>query len=43
MTEAPPEGFAYLAILSPTAARPDAIGVVDVNPDSRSFGRLAMP
>ena len=38
--EAPPEKLAYLAMLSPGGARPDAIGVVDVNPDSRSFGRL---
>ena len=39
-SEAHPEKLAYLAMLSPGGARPDAIGVVDVNPDSRSFGRL---
>jgi len=38
--EAPPEKLAYLAMLSPGGARPDAIGVVDVDPDSRSYGRL---
>ena len=38
--EAPPEELAYLAMLSPKASRPDAIGVVDVDPGSRSFGRL---
>jgi selenium-binding protein 1 len=39
-SEAPPEQLAYLAMLSPDGTRPDAIGVVDANPDSRSFGRL---
>jgi selenium-binding protein 1 len=38
--EAPPEQLAYLAMPSPSGTRPDAIGVVDVNPDSRSYGRL---
>jgi methanethiol oxidase len=38
--EAPPEKLAYLAMLSPGGTRPDAIGVVDVDPDSRSYGRL---
>ena len=38
--EAPAEELAYLAMLSPKGTRPDAIGVVDVNPGSRSFGRL---
>ena len=38
--KAPPEGLAYLAMLSPAAARPDAIGVVDVDPGSSSYGRL---
>ena len=38
--EAPPEQLAYLAMPSPSGTRPDAIGVVDVNPDSRSFGQV---
>jgi selenium-binding protein 1 len=39
--EAPPEDLAYVALLNPTGqgAR-DAIGVVDVKPDSPSYGRL---
>jgi selenium-binding protein 1 len=39
-SEAPPEELAYLAMLSPAGTRPDAIGVVDVKPGSRSYGRL---
>jgi methanethiol oxidase len=38
--EAPQEELAYLAMLSPNRARPDAIGVVDVKPGSKSFGRM---
>jgi methanethiol oxidase len=38
--EAPPEELAYLAMLSPNRSRPDAIGVVDVKPGSKSYGRL---
>src|SRR5215204_90251 len=38
--EAPPEELAYLAMLSSNLSRPDAIGVVDVEPGSKSFGRL---
>jgi methanethiol oxidase len=38
--EAPAEELAYLAMLSPSRSRPDAIGVVDVKPGSKSFGRL---
>ncbi|HEX2250313.1 MAG TPA: selenium-binding protein SBP56-related protein [Gemmatimonadales bacterium] len=38
--EAPPEELAYLAMLSPDHSRPDAIGVVDVKPGSKSYGRL---
>jgi selenium-binding protein 1 len=38
--EAPPEGHAYLAMLSPNQSRPDAIGVVDVKPGAKSYGRL---
>ena len=39
-SQAPPEELAYLAMLSPNGSRPDAIGVVDVKPGSKSFGRL---
>jgi methanethiol oxidase len=38
--EAPAEEIAYLAMLSPNQSRPDAIGVVDVKPGSRSYGRV---
>ncbi len=38
--EAPQEELAYLAMLSPDKSRPDAIGVVDLKPGSKSYGRL---
>ena len=38
--QAPAEELAYLAMLSPDASRPDAIGVVDVKPGSKSYGRV---
>jgi selenium-binding protein 1 len=38
--EAPAEELAYLAMLSPNGSRPDAIGVVDVKPGSKSYGRV---
>jgi selenium-binding protein 1 len=38
--EAPAEELAYLAMLSPDESRPDAIGVVDVKPGSKSYGRV---
>ena len=38
--EAPLEELAYVAMLNPKRARPDAIGVVDVAPGSSSYGRL---
>src|SRR3954469_20484215 len=38
--EAPAEELAYLAMLSPNQSRSDAIGVVDVKPGSKSFGRV---
>ena len=38
--EAPAEELAYLAMLSPNESRPDAIGVVDVKPGSKSYGRV---
>jgi selenium-binding protein 1 len=45
--EAPRERIAYTALLSPDASRPDAIAVVDVDPDSSTYGsvihRLDMP
>jgi methanethiol oxidase len=38
--EAPAEQLAYVALLNPAAERPDAIGVVDVDPSSSSYGQL---
>ena len=39
--EAPPETLAYVALLNPTRkGKPDAIGVVDVNPKSKQYGQL---
>jgi len=38
--ESPQEEIAYLAIPDATKTRPDAIGVVDVDPSSPSFGRM---
>jgi len=39
--QAAPETLAYLALINPAAAgRADAIAVVDVDPDSKSYGRL---
>ena len=38
--EAPPETLAYVAMLDPKGERPDALGVVDVDPDSMSYGQL---
>ena len=39
--EAPPEDLAYVALLNPAGqGTSDAIGVVDVKPDSPSYGRL---
>ena len=40
-TQAPPEKLAYLAMINPQKnGRPDAIGVVDVDPDSNAYGRI---
>jgi selenium-binding protein 1 len=39
--EAPPEELAYVAVIDPTFARPDALAVVDVNPQSADYGRVA--
>ena len=39
--EAPPEGLAYVALLASGAdGRTDALGVVDTDPKSSSYGRL---
>jgi selenium-binding protein 1 len=38
--EAPPEELAYVAMLNPKRERPDAMGVVDVNPGTPSYGHL---
>jgi selenium-binding protein 1 len=38
--EAPREQLAYVALLDPSKTRPDAIGVVDVDKSSSSFGKL---
>ncbi len=38
--EAPPEGLAYVSLLNPTLeGRPDALGVVDVDPRSKAYGQ----
>ena len=40
-TQSTPERLAYVALISPgTHRRSDAIGVVDVDPESKSYGRL---
>jgi selenium-binding protein 1 len=38
--QAPPEKLAYVAILSVAGDRPDALGVVDLDPGSSSYGTL---
>ena len=39
--QSPPEKFAYMALINPAKdGRPDAIGVVDLDPESKSYGRL---
>ena len=38
--EAPDEKLAYVALLNPARERPDAIGVVDVDPESRTYGTM---
>jgi len=37
---APPEELGYVALLDPTRQRPDAMGVVDLNPRSTTYGSL---
>lgn len=39
--QAPPERLAYVTLINPKKqGRADAVGVVDTNPDSKSYGRL---
>jgi selenium-binding protein 1 len=38
--EAPPERLAYITLISTDARTPDALGVVDTDPDSPGYGRL---
>jgi len=38
--EAPCESLAYVALLDPSRRKPDAMGVVDVNPTSSGYGRM---
>jgi selenium-binding protein 1 len=38
--QAPPEKLAYVVILSVAADQPDALGVVDLDPSSSSYGKL---
>ena len=39
-TQSPQEKLAYVALISPAHRQSDAIGVVDVDPESKSYGRL---
>lgn len=38
--EAPAERIAYISLLNPNENKADALGVIDVDPDSSSYGRL---
>ena len=38
--EGPAENYAYVVMLSPDGSQPDALGVVDVQPGSKSYGTL---
>lgn len=38
--EAPAETYAYTLMLSPDFSQPDALGVVDVNPESADYGKI---
>ena len=38
--EAPPEKVAYTVMLSPDFSQPDGLAVVDVDPGSKSFGKI---
>ena len=39
-TQAPPEKLAYVGSFDPTRKRPDAMAVVEVDPESASYGRI---
>jgi methanethiol oxidase len=45
--QAPPESVAFVAMLDPKRAKPDALAIVDVAPDSKNYsqliGRIDMP
>ena len=38
--QSPQEKLAYVAMIEPTGTAPDAVGVIDVDPASRTYGRL---
>jgi selenium-binding protein 1 len=38
--EAPPESFAYTVLLSPDSSKPDALAVIDVNPNSQNYSQV---
>ena len=38
--EAPPERIAYVSLLNPSEKGRDALGVIDIDPSSKSYGRL---
>ena len=38
--EAPPEEFAYTALLSPDFSKPDALAVIDVKPGSPTYSQI---
>ena len=38
--EAPPESFAYTVLLSPDFSKPDALAVIDVNPNSQTYSQI---
>src|SRR5215468_9259360 len=38
--EAPPEKLAYIAMLNPESNGRDAMGVIDVDPDSKAYGKM---
>ena len=39
-TQAPPETLGYVALVNPREGGADALGVVDLDPASKSYGRL---
>ena len=38
--EAPPENFAFTLLLSPDFSQPDALAVIDVDPNSKSYHNI---